>query len=146
MKTAFNFFNPQKCQKRWVCYFDILGFKERLKCHGIVETVHWYFQCREIVADQIRKQPRLLLQCFSDTFLIYSSDDNTASFFQIEQAARWIVNLNLAKRIPLRGAIACGEVYIAEEDDIYIGSPLNEAFGHGENLNWIGLRSSASPL
>ncbi|HXC97760.1 MAG TPA: hypothetical protein VN048_00355 [Verrucomicrobiae bacterium] len=138
MKPSFNIYDPRRCQNRWVCYFDILGFKERLKRDGIVAAVHWYFQSREIVESLIHKKTRLRLQCFSDTFLIYSSDDSAASFLQIEQAARWIVNLNLAKRIPLRGAVACGEVYIAEEDDIYIGNPLNEAYGHGENLNWIG--------
>lgn len=138
MKLSFNSFDPQKCEKRWVCYFDILGFQERLKRHGMVDTVHWYFQSREIVESLIRKKHRLHLHCFSDTFLIYSSDDGGASFAQIEQAARWIVNLNLAKRIPLRGAVSFGEMYVVEEDNVYIGNPLNEAYRHGENQNWIG--------
>jgi hypothetical protein len=139
MKLSFNNFDPQKCQKRWVCYFDILGFRERLKRRGIVDVVHWYFQSREIAESQIPKKHRLHLHCFSDTFLIYSSDDGAASFAQIEQAARWIVNLNLQMHIPLCGAISYGEVYIDREDNIYIGNPLNEAYLHGENQNWIGL-------
>jgi hypothetical protein len=139
MKPSFNMFDLQKYQKRWVCYFDILGFQEWLKRHGIVETIHRYFQSREIVERQIHGHPRLRVKCFSDTFLIYSVDDSAASFVQIEQAARWIVNTNLAKHIPVRGAISVGEIYIVEEDDIYIGKPLNEAYRHGENQNWIGL-------
>lgn len=139
MELSFNTFDPKKCENRWVCYLDILGFRKRLRRRGIADTVHWYYQSREIVESQMRNKPRLHLRCFSDTFLIYSSDDGGASFAQIESAARWIVNLNLATRIPLRGAISYGELYVAEEDDIHIGNPLDEAYSHSENQDWIGL-------
>jgi hypothetical protein len=139
MKSAFNLFDPQKCENRWICYFDILGFKSRLNTRGMIESVHGYYQCREIIENNIRQHSRLHLQCLSDTFIVCSSDDSAASFWQIEQAARWIINLNLAKGIPLRGAISCGETYIVEEDNICIGKALNEAYQFSDNLNWIGM-------
>lgn len=105
----------------------------------MIEAVHLYYQCREIIENKTQKNSGLHLQCLSDTFVICSSDDSAASFWQIESAARWIVNLNLKKRIPLRGAISCGETYVKEEDNICIGKSLEEAYRDSENWNCIGV-------
>jgi hypothetical protein len=124
---------------------DLLGFKKLVSkggtdCNALVNPVHRYYQSREIVENWIREKPHLNLHlaCFSDTFVIFSDDDSCASFRNIEMAARWIINLNLSYKIPIRGALSCGAIYIVEADDIYIGTPLIEAYEQAENQNWIG--------
>lgn len=143
MKERFNIFNPQKCRTRWLCYFDLLGFRKLVTRHGsdcgaLVDAVHRYYQSREIVEDWVKRMPHLHLVNFSDTFLIYSDDDSQASFSQMEQAARFIMNEHLARHIPIRGALSCGALYADEADDIQIGIPLIEAYEHADNQGWIG--------
>jgi hypothetical protein len=143
MEKRFNTFNPINCRTCWCCYLDLLGFKKLVQkegsdCNALVNPVHRYYQCREIIEDWVQKKPRLRVICFSDTFIIYSDDDSAASFWHIEQAVRWIMNENLSRQIPLRGALSCGAMYLVEEDDIYIGTPLIEAYEQAENQNWIG--------
>lgn len=139
MEKRYNIFNPANCKNRWCCYLDLLGFKKLIqKDTSLVDSVHRYYQSREIVESWISQRSHLHLICFSDTFVIYSDDDSAATFAFIEQAARWIMNLNLKHGIPLRGALSCGALYIVEDDDICIGNPLIEAFEQAENQNWIG--------
>ena len=74
---------------------------------------------------------------------------SASSFAHIEQAARWIMNLNLRRKIPLRGALSCGTVFVKESDNICIGAPLIEAYEQAESQNWIGFllcRSAAQRL
>ncbi len=143
MEKRFNIFNPANCRTCWCCYLDILGFKRLVSkdgsdCDALMNPVHKYYQCREIVEDWIQRKRCLHLACFSDTFLIYSDDDSASAFAHIEQAARWIMNLNLSHDIPMRGALSCGAIYVVEADNIYIGTPLIEAYEQAENQNWIG--------
>ena len=112
--------------------------REGSDCESLVTAVHTYYQSREIVEQWVRRNSRLGLVCWSDSYVLYSSDDSEPSFWQIEQAARWIINEHLMRHIPIRGALACGSVYAVTEDDIHIGGPLIEAYEHGENQNWIG--------
>jgi hypothetical protein len=143
MEKRYNTFNPANCKNRWCCYLDLLGFKKLVQkdgydCDALINPVHIYYQCREIVEDWVSKKSCLRLICFSDTFLIYSDDDSAVSFWHIEQAVRWIMNENLSRQIPLRGALSCGAMYLVEDDDICIGTPLIEAYEQAENQNWIG--------
>jgi hypothetical protein len=140
VEKRYNIFNSANCKNRWCCYLDLLGFKKLIqKDISLLNSVHRYYQSREIIEAWIRRRRHLHLICFSDTFIIYSSDDSDAAFAYIEQAAREIVNLNLKHGIPLRGALSCGALYIVEEDNICIGIPVIEAYEQAENQNWIGL-------
>jgi len=42
------------------------------------------------------------------------------------------------KGIPLRGAMAFGELYVDKENDIFFGKALVEAYRFGEHQDWIG--------
>jgi hypothetical protein len=137
MKRRFNTFDPQNCRRAWICYLDLLGFKKLVR-RDIVGAVHRYYQARETVEDWIRRNPPLQLDCWSDSFVIHSLDDSPASFWRIEQAARFIMNENLLRHVPIRGALACGAAYVVREDSIFIGEPLIEAYEHAENQDWIG--------
>jgi hypothetical protein len=137
MKAGYNLFEPQKCRTCWVCYLDILGFKERVT-RSIGDGVIHYYQSREIVECWLRRKPRLRLACWSDSYVIYSEDDSAGSFWDVEQVARHIDTQHMMRHIPIRGALSCGAMYIVEEDGICIGPPLVEAYEHAENQNWIG--------
>jgi hypothetical protein len=138
MKPAFNQFDPAHFRQRWVCYLDVLGFKKLVGRNAIETSVNTYFRSREIVERWLRKGNSIELACFSDTFILYSRDDSAGHFSRIEQAARWILNENLQARIPIRGALSCGEFYSDSENNIFIGRALLEAYGFGEKQNWIG--------
>jgi hypothetical protein len=138
MKVAFNTFDPRHCARRWVCYLDILGFSELVESGDIVSAVHTYFRSRELVEWWARRNPAMGLACFSDSYILYADNDSAGRFARIEQAARWIVNEHLQMGLPIRGALACGELYADAQSDIFIGNALIEAYRFGEAQDWLG--------
>lgn len=138
MKEAFNTFDPQHCARRWVCYLDILGFSELVESGDIVNAVHTYFRSRELVESWARRNPAMGLACFSDSYILYAENDSAGGFARIEQAGRWIVNEHLQMGLPIRGALACGELYADAQSDILIGNALIEAYRFGEAQDWLG--------
>ena len=119
---------------RWVAYFDLLGMRNLVSSAGILSVFRAYQQAIETLArrDQVR------CAWFSDSFLIFTSDDSVPSFVYIEPACRWFAFLLLLKGVPARGAITRGELYADERARVYIGPALVEAYECGENQDWIG--------
>lgn len=139
MKEAFNTFDPRHFARRWVCHLDILGFSELVQSGEITNAVHTYFRSREIVESWAHRNPAMELSCFSDGYVLYTDSDSAGQFARIQQAARWIVNEHSQKGLPIRGALACGELYADAQSDILVGEALVEAYRFGEAQDWLGL-------
>ena len=75
---------------------------------------------------------------FSDTFVMYSDEDSASDFASMDMIARWFVHLLLTHKIPVRGAIACGDFYADRINQLYLGEALIEAYEYGEAQDWIG--------
>ena len=62
-------------------------------------------------------KPGSLEYCwFSDTFLMYTSDDSASSYTIIQSAAKHFIERCLYSRIPIRGAIAVGTLWHSEDN------------------------------
>lgn len=75
---------------------------------------------------------------FSDTFIIFASDDSWESFLLIERASRLFFQRLILKRIPLRGALTVGDLYTQKKKNIFLGKALIDAYEYGNKQNWIG--------
>lgn len=117
---------------RFVGFFDIMGFKELMLrvphesvqmklmgIHEISQTIHDHDDSKE-----------LLLKCvkFSDSIVLISNDDSEESAVKIIQASAWLIAGALAKRVPLKGAIAFGLFTADFINSLYFGQPLIDAF------------------
>lgn len=124
--------------KRWIAYFDILGFSHR------IETTH-----PDIILEIYNKLVRLSQQelesaglfClyFSDTFIFYSMDDTPKSYSWIQVVAKNFIRDCLREYVPFRGAIAFDEFYVDLKKGIFFGKALVEAHREAESQDWIGL-------
>lgn len=139
-------YNPANDSHRWLGYFDLLGTRALIKsrAHFYVFTV--YATAIEEARKTLACQPTVSSVWFSDTFLIYTSDDSAQNFAFIDQVSRWFVYFLLTTAsIPVRGAISCGDFYADRSSNVYFGPALVEAYEYGEAQDWIGFLLSLLP-
>jgi len=73
-------FDPSKLANKWVAYFDLLGFKQHLKRRGLIDAFGLLGWCSDELEHYAQQFENVNLVSFSDTFLLYTSDDSRASF------------------------------------------------------------------
>jgi len=120
----------------WIAYFDVLGFRNR------VEMLPWQ-SVRETYNEILKviQQNNGTVSCkwFSDTFFFYTPDDKEESFLYIESSLRSIFQtIFFTKKIPFRGCLTVGNVYINPDENIFYGQGFLEAHDIAENEEWIG--------
>jgi len=141
-----------KIGRKWVSYFDLLGFKSFVCEHPPQSVFNTYSICLEEFRQQEKREKtwtsRLEFIHFSDSFLICTSDDTAGSWVALESASRWFFNLVLYRGdgFPLRGAMACDEFYADRKNGVFFGKALVEAHDCGEKYDWIGFVLSPSAI
>lgn len=123
----------------WVAYFDILGFRYIVKSF-----------LPEFVRKEYKKALREIEKCnvickskfFSDTFIFYTENDSQDSYRRIRAASmiffRVMFLRNKTPKFPMRGCLHVGQFYVEEEDGIFFGPALIDAYEWAEGQNWIG--------
>lgn len=134
-----SFYNPNHLRNRWVAYFDLLGTKALINSGRYIEVFRSYKNALKRSKTQLKSYDNLFRIFFSDTFIIFSKDDTPDSFASIESISRWFMFFLIQAEIPLRGAIACGEFYADDSEQIFFGKALIEAYEYAEQQDWIGL-------
>jgi hypothetical protein len=138
----------------WVACFDLLGFKRKVCAYaqhqygdgtdGLSVLAGVYIEkalvvLDEAVASQCRSQRAKLYHAhFSDTFVLYASDESRDSFWTVEIAAQSFFRTMITEGVPLRGAVTCGRFYADTEKSILVGPAMIEAYGWAESQDWIG--------
>lgn len=134
-----------KYQERWIAFFDILGFRslieksiDELRLYMLVES---YYEVLNELKEKCNyyEGHELIYQWFSDSFIFYSRDGSAQSYVIIQQAAKHFLESNIYNRIPLRGAVAFGNLYVEEDKSIVIGPSLVEAYLYCENQEWVNV-------
>ena len=133
-------------RKRWLVYFDILGFSDLIEGNSPFGAIDVYEKCLDEFRWHETRNTALEFVHFSDTFLIFAPDDSLGSFGRIESASRWFLNILLLKQIPLRGASSCNDFFADKAKNIFLGKALVEASKFGERYNWIGFALAPSAI
>ena len=132
------FFDKSKNKKRWLGYLDFLGTKSLIKSKLYTKI----FKNYKKAIDETQKYSLLLEElnyfCFSDTFIFYTETKSLSGFNELEHRMRWFFYFLIESNIPVRGAISFGTLY-ADENKIFFGDALIDAYEYGESQNWIGL-------
>lgn len=90
------------------------------------------------VTDKDSKELNIQHAWFSDTFVMYSDDGSASDFVSMDMIARGFMGRLVTHKIPVRGAIACGDFYADRINQLYLGEALIEAYEYGEAQDWIG--------
>jgi len=139
-------FDLQRMSRRWVAYFDLLGFSELVKSTDIVNVFYRWELCLKDFRQNLARHPELEFANFSDTFLIYAPDESIRSFSAIDNCSRYFFQHVLLRHFPLRGAMACDEFYADKPNSVFLGKALVMAHEFGEQFNWVGYTLSPSAL
>ncbi len=139
-------YDPENAKNRWLAYFDLLGTKNLFASKDIYRVFSAYQTALEKLASWKDRHSCVSYSWFSDTFIIYTEDESAESFAAIEMVCRWFIFSLIREKIPLRGALSCGEFYVDEDSKIFLGQALLESYEYGENQDWLGFILSPSSV
>lgn len=151
---------------RYVVFLDIMGFKDRVARNtheklyeelasfnnSITSSIqnsgeHFAEEATEeegnssTAIKQTNQSNRIILSQFSDSIILFSSDDTTESLEQISKATVGIMRAAFGcdRPIPLKGALARGMVTCDESKQLYFGQALIDAYLLEENVQYYGV-------
>ena len=128
--------------EKYVLYADIMGFKER-----VMRTKH----------EDLKKELKKLRKKLYDSLLPYLEDVKTfrvsffsdsilivdeispLGFYRISSAAIGLMRLSLYHKFPIKGAIAKGEFTYEEEDQLFFGRAIVDAYLLQEEVHYYGI-------
>lgn len=139
-------FRPDCYKQRWVAYFDLLGIERLVRESHAISVFDTLDEANEEFRHQRECGQNVERLWFSDTYIFLSQDGSDASFSSVEKTARHFFLSLVQKGIPLRGAMAFGELYVDKENDIFFGKALVEAYRFGEHQDWIGFLLTPSTV
>ncbi|MBL7067074.1 MAG: hypothetical protein ISS29_04370 [Candidatus Marinimicrobia bacterium] len=136
--------------KRFVVFLDILGFKDlvmRSTHEDIYKLLTGISEYRKIIdhMPESKKFPELFgnsglyTVSFSDSIILFSKDSTIDSFKLITSSAGWLFAQTIKKTIPLKGAIAFGNISINKSNQIYFGQPIIDSYLLEEDLSYFGI-------
>lgn len=131
----------------YLAYIDILGFTNYILNDDKGKNINEYIKSIKNNKGLINQTKQLNYNMFSDNLIIYSQDDEIASFKQIVRLCSILLFDLIQKGIPIRGSISHGDITINEKDmynPIIIGKPVIEAYKFEQKQNWIGMMLNPS--
>ncbi len=144
----------------YVAFLDIMGFKDRVfrerhkDVKKMLESLH---EAKETILKDAKKSVMKLtsfqenhknikknppvdyLVSFSDSIILFSSDDTKDSLNSIIVDVEYIFSEALDNEIPLKGAIAFGEMTVNINKSLYFGRPLIDAYELHKDLQMYGV-------
>ena len=159
--------NTNQIQKRFVVFLDIMGFKDRV-ARSSAETLYSELtdfnrditniinSTKKVQLDDLNQQSGvsdialdtkeegahdILLAQFSDSIVLFSSDNTRESLVAISNVAKRIMQsaMDREKPIPLKGALAEGNITCDMPKQLFFGQALIDAYLLEENVQYYGV-------
>lgn len=117
---------------RFVAFLDIMGFKERVarnKHQDILASLET-FQSNISCYIATHQDADIQMAMFSDSILLYSKDITSNSLSALADITSHVMMYALQQDIPipLKGAIAAGEMTCNQTKQLYFGQALIDAY------------------
>ena len=130
--------------KKYVLYLDIMGFKERVGRTPIEELKNQLllFKTKNAKLKPLLKGPKNTLMHmaqFSDSIVLVSTKDTIDDLNRICRAAAILMQTALQAGFALRGAISKGEMVFDNENQLFFGKALVDAYLLEEELCYYGV-------
>jgi hypothetical protein len=141
---------------RTVAFLDILGFKQKISETPIEELTSKYEKLIDttealnrptlpgpslptLFPDHKNNSPWCIKNIFSDSIILISHDNTQLSTMKLLVYAWRLTQVFIAYKMPLRGAITCGELYTNPQKSITLGKALTSAYELENKQQWIGV-------
>ncbi|MGD8786577.1 MAG: hypothetical protein PVJ60_04065 [Phycisphaerales bacterium] len=137
--------------KRYVAFFDILGFKEAVQNDldeawgaledvrvSMEETLNTFIKTPDEII-LTRNSERTAATNFSDSILIFSLKGNSNDLHSILILSTALFAKSLNRCVPLRGGISYGNFYCNYEKNLFCGVPMIRAYELAESAQWSGI-------
>ena len=82
---------------------------------------------------------RIRFTIFSDSIFIFSKDDDFGSLRLFLIYVKKVIRMALRKEIPLKGAIAYGNIVVDDVHNLFCGQPIIDAYLLEEDLQYMGV-------
>lgn len=137
--------------ERLILYADIMGFKDRVSTTDHEELKS---QLLTFIGDFKRKIDPLLsgdyIRCvqFSDSIIIVANGVDSKMFNIITKAGICLMHIAMRHSFPIKGVMAKGVFTYDEDNDLYFGQPLVDAYALHDELYYYGIvvHHSVEPL
>lgn len=138
-----------------VAICDILGFKNLILNNNVEEVVNnslaylkrsiYHSITQKEIPDkiptmnEIKQESKVGFAIFSDTILLYTKKDTDDDCQFLLETCGWLLFENVFNHSTrLRIGVSYGESFINEEDNIYIGKPIVDAYQLEKSQEWSG--------
>ncbi|HGJ66336.1 TPA: hypothetical protein ENS27_13310 [bacterium] len=141
--------------KHLVAICDILGFKNLIMNNSVEDVANnslgylkrslYHSITQEDIPDnlptmtELKQNSKVGFAIFSDTILLYTKKDTDDDCQFLLETCGWLLFENVFNHSTrLRIGISYGETFINEEDNIYIGKSIVEAYQLEKSQEWAG--------
>jgi len=142
--------NWKPTDKRFVAFIDILGFKDlvmRSSHADIYSLLSKLSNHKDTIAriqeskqfSEMYEDVGIYTVSFSDSIALFSKNDSADNFDFFTYSTGWLFARAIENSIPLKGAIAYGEISINKTNQIYFGQAIIDAYLLEEELNYFGI-------
>lgn len=127
--------------ERYIVFLDIMGFKDRVARTKHEELLSMLNDFNQKISQHIleHREHGIRLSQFSDSILIYSSDNKQSSLQTISEVSSKVMETAINLGIPLKGAIAKGVITCDISKQLYFGQALIDAYLLEENVKYYGI-------
>nr|WP_314650309.1 hypothetical protein [uncultured Porphyromonas sp.] len=129
-------------KKFYLLYVDIMGFKDRVNATEHQELSRNLYRFRKALKSWFSpftsKTETFKLSMFSDSILIVD-EDSSDGFNRISKAAVGVMYVALQNKFVVKGAIAKGPFTYDEENQLFFGKALVDAYLLHESLYFYGI-------
>jgi len=142
--------NWKTTDRRFVAFFDLLGFKDKVmrsSHEDIYAELHKISIIRknletsvneEIIQENF-KDADIYIVSFSDSIVLFSKNDSVDNFKFFTLSLIAIFSNAIKNKIAIKGAVAHGMVSLNKTEQIYFGQPIIDAYLLEEDVNFLGI-------
>ncbi len=126
---------------RFVAFLDIMGFKERVARTNHNKLLEQLTEFNKAISSYIGKYKGTEIQLaqFSDSIVLFSNDSTKRSLKTIAEVTRGIMQTAIKQMIPIKGAIALGQITCDIPKQLFFGQALIDAYLLEENIHYYGI-------
>lgn len=131
--------------RRFVLYLDIMGFKERVNRVPINELKEQLLLFKtknkklKPLLENLKKETQIYMSQFSDSIILVTKGNTLNDLNRICKAAVILMQTALETGFALRGVIANGEMIFDNDNQLFFGKALVDAYLLEEELNYYGV-------
>lgn len=140
-EKSLTLYGEEEITKRFVAFLDIMGFKDRVARtkHNVLLSQLERFNRDITQYIGIYEHMGLQLAQFSDSIVLFSSDDSLNSLGAIGEVVSGVMRIAIQQQIPLKGAIAQGQITCDISKQLFFGQALIDAYLLEENIHYYGV-------